>query len=167
MPVPVPCLARASGLVRSYVQYQQACRKCLAHCLASTRRHAAPQALELDSFSDLDPLCELSPTTGDRTEDTQSETASWLSDSPSSSDFDTDTDDFSMLTEEEVSGESGYEAGDDNALELSGDEGSEGDEPEGAPAFRLRSWVQSQIEQMYAHRYETPRDELSHGPSYM
>ena len=32
---------------------------------------------------------------------------------------------------------------------------------------RLRNWVYQEIKTMYAHRYEMPRDELPHGPSYM
>jgi hypothetical protein len=42
----------------------------------------------------------------------------------------------------------------------------EDDDDEEDPPL-LRRWVRGQIDDMYSHRYEVPRDELPRGPSYL
>jgi len=54
----------------------------------------------------------------------------------------------------------------------SGVDGDDEDEDEGSEDERfsrpsLRQWVQKELEKMYAHRYELPRDELPRGPAQM
>ncbi|KAJ6490100.1 hypothetical protein C8R45DRAFT_1139152 [Mycena sanguinolenta] len=61
----------------------------------------------------------------------------------------------------------------DSEIEWNWSSGAEGDDEESDDDLDdirrpcLRQWVQNEIDDMYAHRYEQPRDTLPRGPSYL
>lgn len=91
---------------------------------------------------------------GHRGSDSSSESSFWESEKGNEADVDMNSSD----------------AGDDSGEEFD-DEDEDGDEEDDGHApnawERLRRWVEGQVINMYAHRYELPRDALPQGPSFL
>jgi hypothetical protein len=164
MPPTTRRLTRAKTLVWLYLRHQKQHNECIRRRLNFLKRHADHNQVELstESFSDLSP--ESFDSDAD-TSDRGSYSSAWSrSNTSNSSENDSE---FQSLAQEDdneslSSSMQGLEA--ENLSEDADDEGSDGDEEFKVP---LRHWVQNEIETMYAHRYEMPRDKLPQGPSYM
>ena len=187
MPQATRRLARATKLVRAYIQHRKACQIRLARRIAFLKQQASQEnesaqepLFALDSLSELSAATSLTNSIPDSETTTssslgswsssESATESWMSNSETSgSDPDAEEAMPSLLSMENGAWDSDDEDSDggDGISDIEADdEESDSDEEEVARPSP-RQWVQTTIKEMYAHRYEVPRNKLPQGPAYM
>lgn len=185
MPPVTRRLARATRLVKLYVQHQRFYKNRRARreaFLTRLNQVAGPQphrtSGSISSLSDLSSTTGGSNTGSNSNSMSSGESGSWLGSSElsGSSIFDFEDMDFDAAAEDDdlndaaSDSDSGWGADLDSS---SGASESDGDDEESVAGEngRLRphfqSFVRSELERMYANRYELPRDQHPQGPSLM
>jgi len=173
MPSTTRRIARATKLVRLYIRHQRARHKRLTRRIIFLKQSAALHTLVPPLH--LDPLSELSSAApnsnknssgNESSEDSSmwSSSGAWLSDN----NWDSESED-EMPVPLELENDR-WDDGDDNGEGgiSDGDADDErSDDEAGFSTPPLRRWVRNEIDKMYAHRYEVPRNKLPRGPPYM
>ena len=177
MPLGERRLARTKRLIKVYLQYHRALGRRRIRLAAQLRQQLAHARLEhvprhyySPSLPLLAPFHAPTLEAADHENDFTSDTGSSSSESllTTSSDFDTSSESSMNLPpgEDVDAGAAGYDS--ENGWDAD-DEDSELDEDCGDEVRRgsLGIWVLKEIEDMYAHRYEMPRDHLPKGPAFL
>jgi hypothetical protein len=165
-------LARTKKLIKAYLQYHRALRKRRVQ-LAQAR----PEHVPLPQRRYSPPLPPLAPfqVPSDHEHSSTSDTGLSSSAGLLTSDFDTSSS-MSFLSDrdagdvplDDYDSEDGWDADDegDNELDDEGDSDLDDDGNETRQGS-LGSWVLKEINEMYARRYEMPRDRLPKGPAFL
>ena len=187
MPSATRRLARATHLVKLYIQHQRFYKCRLARRKAFLERHsraASPQPLFTSSpTGTLSSLSSSSDTASDASaqnaNQSNSDSENWLetSNSELSSIFESDAMDLDapLRSEESNSEDSDGDSewgGWDSIAGMSGgsdgdDEDSDGEDTTMPVRSHLQAFVHGELEGMYTNRYEAPRDQHPRGPSFM
>ena len=186
MPSATRRLARATRLVKLYIQHQRFYKRHLARCEAFLERHsraASPQPLFTSSpTGTLSSLSSSSDTASDASAQNASQSSdseNWLDTSNSElfSIFESDAMDLDAplrsedSNSEDSDGDSEW-GGWDSIAGMSGgsdgdDEDSDGEDTIMPVRSHFQAFVHGELEGMYTNRYEAPRNQHPRGPSFM